>query len=134
MLKSRENTAMNAAILCPAVCLSDVINKAEKHGNVHVVANVREPTIFCLPLVKNKTTWLHGGELKFDAPPSERAFLLYQYWQYNCNKYANETISIGGWGGGVFFMFSSQPVSLGQFFILSFCELFFGGVFCGGGG
>ena len=62
---------MNAAILRPAVCLSDVINKAEKHGNVHVVANVHEPTIFGPSLVKNKPTWLHRGELKLDAQKKE---------------------------------------------------------------
>ena len=85
---------MNAAILRPAVCLSDVINKAEKHGNVHVVANVHEPTIFGPSLVKNKPTWLHRGELKLDAPKKrrrKRAFLLYQYRQNN-HKYANENI------------------------------------------
>ena len=126
MFKSRENTAMNAAILCPAVCLSDVINKAEKHGNVHVVANVHEPTIFCLSLVKNKPTWLHWGELKFDAPLQKSisfASILTEQLQQVCQwKYLH-----GGGGGG--YVFKPTCVFGSVFHFKLLWVVVFGGLF-----
>ena len=65
-LESRENTTVSAAILCPAACISDVINTARICGKSTIHVTLR---LFLLlaSLVKSESTWLRPEKLKFEA-------------------------------------------------------------------
>ena len=61
------------------------------------------------------------------CPPPKEHFFCINIDRTTATSMPMKIFAFGGGGGG---MFSSQLVSLGQFFILSFCELlFFGGYF-----
>ena len=48
---------MSAAIVCPAVCFSDVVNKAGIYGKS--IQNIMSQSFSCSSLVKSEPTWLH---------------------------------------------------------------------------
>ena len=58
---SRQDTTMGAAILCPEVCVSDVINKAGLRGKriKYVTSQGLSPS----PTVESKPTWPGPEEL-----------------------------------------------------------------------
>ena len=59
-LECCKNTTVGATMLCPAVCISDVTNKAGMCGKTYQVP------VFRFSVVKSKSTWLHPEESKFD--------------------------------------------------------------------
>ena len=61
-LKSCENASMSAAILCPAVCISDVIACVARKNTEHSQTNY-----FLFFTGKGESTWYCSGELKFKA-------------------------------------------------------------------
>ena len=89
MFESHRNTAMGAAILCPAVCVSNITSSAGMCGrslkyvvrhpfsalcrcrvNQHVWQKYqlcREASFFCSLSVQSEPTWLHPVELRFEA-------------------------------------------------------------------
>ena len=61
--KKKINVSCETAILRPAVCVSDVKNKASMCGKSFEKCHV--PALFCSSLAKSKLTWPH--ELGFEA-------------------------------------------------------------------
>lgn len=64
-MPGHENTTMTGAILCPAVCVSDLMNKANVCGKS--VDNNSQGNLSCFPLIKSKPVWLGTEDLKFVA-------------------------------------------------------------------
>ena len=62
---SRQNTTVGAAILCPAVCVSDVIKKAGLRGK-RIKYVTRQP-ISPSATVESEPTWPGPEELKFQV-------------------------------------------------------------------
>ena len=73
MFESRENTTVSAAFLCKAVCISDVINKADMCGKS--IAYVTSQPFSAHDWSKSEPTWLLPEELKFEAKNT----FLYKY-------------------------------------------------------
>ena len=77
---------MGAAILCTAVCISDVTNKAGMFGKsikyITLQAN-------CLSLVKRKPKWLRPEDLKLET---KKVILLHKCWRKNQVKPADGSI------------------------------------------
>ena len=66
MFESHENIAMRAAILCQAVCVSDIMTKTGKCGTVEC-PSCELAFLFCFlisSLAKSRPTWLWPEELK----------------------------------------------------------------------
>ena len=55
---------MSAASLCPAVSISDVINKAGLYGKRITQS---QANLFCSSMVKSDLTWLRPEEVMFEA-------------------------------------------------------------------
>ena len=55
---------MSAASLCPAVSISDVMNKAGLYGKR---ISQSQANLFCSSMVKSDLTWLHPEEIMFEA-------------------------------------------------------------------
>ena len=64
--ENRENTTVSAAILCSAVCVSDVVNKGGTCGkSMKYVTN--QSFLFCSSLVKSEPKWPRPKEPKIEA-------------------------------------------------------------------
>ena len=61
----KTDVSCETAILRPAVCVSDVRNKASMCGKSFEKCHV--PAVFCSSLAKSKLTWLCPNELGFEA-------------------------------------------------------------------
>ena len=64
MLESHKNTALNAAILCPAFCIHDIMNNADMCEKSSWSASTDQDNDFCSKLVKE---WIMPWEAKFEA-------------------------------------------------------------------
>ena len=74
-IESHNSTAVRAAILCPVVCVCDIIDKASMRGTSHITSR-----FVCFSMLKNKSTWLHPEQFKFQ---SKKVLLLHKYQQKN---------------------------------------------------
>ena len=71
MFESRENTIVSAAILCAAVWISDVINKARVCGeNIQHVTSCSLAGLYC-SIGKERTKWLRPEELRLEEEEEE---------------------------------------------------------------
>ena len=62
-MPGHEKTTMTGAILCPAVCVSDLMNKANVCGKS--VDNKSQGNLSFFPYIKSKPVQLGSEDLKF---------------------------------------------------------------------